>query len=57
MVMLETPTAIANAEAIATVPGADALLIGSNDLCAKMGIPGHFGHRRVAEAYRTVIAA
>ena len=50
--MLETPTAIANADAIAAVPGVDVLLIGSNDLCAEMGIPGDFGNERVAEAYR-----
>ena len=57
VVMLETPTAIANAEAIAAVPGVDVLLIGTNDLCAEMGIPGDFGNERVAEAYRTMIAA
>ncbi|HUB16315.1 MAG TPA: aldolase/citrate lyase family protein [Acetobacteraceae bacterium] len=57
VVMLETPNAIANAESIAAVPGVDVLLIGSNDLCAEMGIPGDFGHERVAEAYRTMIAA
>jgi len=57
IVMLETPTAIANAEEIASVPGVDVLLIGTNDLCAEMGIHGDFGNERVAEAYRTMIAA
>ena len=57
VVMLETPTAIANADSIAAVPGVDVLLIGSNDLCAEMGIPGDFGNERVAEAYRVMIAA
>ena len=57
VVMLETPTAIENAEAIAAVPGVDVLLIGTNDLCAEMGIHGDFGNERVAEAYRTMIAA
>ncbi len=57
VVMLETPTAIANADAIAAVPGVDVLLIGTNDLCAEMGIHGDFGHERVAEAYRAMIAA
>jgi 2-keto-3-deoxy-L-rhamnonate aldolase RhmA len=57
VVMLETPTAIANAEAIAAVPGVDVLLIGTNDLCAEMGIHGDFGNERVAEAYRVMIAA
>jgi 4-hydroxy-2-oxoheptanedioate aldolase len=55
--MMETPTAIANAEAIAAVPGIDALLIGTNDLAAEMGIPGDFGHDRIAGAYEVVIAA
>jgi 2-keto-3-deoxy-L-rhamnonate aldolase RhmA len=54
---METPTAIANAEAIAAVPGVDALLIGTNDLSAEMGVPGEFGRPKVAAAYETVIAA
>ena len=45
VVMLETPTAIENADAIAAVPGVDVLLIGTNDLCAEMGIPGDFRQR------------
>jgi 4-hydroxy-2-oxoheptanedioate aldolase len=57
IVMLETPTAIANAAEIAAVPGVDVLLIGTNDLCAEMGIPGDFGNERVAEAYGAMIAA
>ena len=51
--LMETPTAIANAEAIAPVPGIDALLIGTNDLAAEMGIPGEFGHARIVGAYET----
>ena len=57
IVMLETPTAIGNAEEIAAVPGVDVLLIGTNDLCAEMGIHGDFGNERVAEAYQTMISA
>src|ERR1700730_10163235 len=57
VVMLETPTAIANAEEIAAVPGIDVLLIGTNDLCAELGIHGDFGNERVADAYRAMIAA
>ena len=57
VVMLETPTAIENAEAIAAVPGIDVLLIGTNDLCAELGIPGEFGSEPVVGAYRRVIAA
>src|ERR1700759_5420778 len=57
IVMLETPTAIANASEIAAVPGVDVLLIGTNDLCAEMGIPGDFGNDRLADAYQKMIAA
>jgi 2-keto-3-deoxy-L-rhamnonate aldolase RhmA len=57
VVMLETPEAIANVEEIAAVDGIDVLLVGTNDLCATMGIPGQFGSERVSEAYREVIEA
>jgi 2-keto-3-deoxy-L-rhamnonate aldolase RhmA len=57
IVMLETPTAIKNAAEIAAVPGVDVLLIGTNDLCAEMGIHGDFGNDKVAEAYKAMIAA
>ncbi len=57
VVMLETPEAIDNAESIAAVDGVDALLIGTNDLTAEMGIPGQYGHERVIAAYDRMIAA
>jgi 2-keto-3-deoxy-L-rhamnonate aldolase RhmA len=57
IVMVETPKAIENADAIAAVPGIDVVLIGTNDLCAEMGIPGQFADPKVEEAYRKVIAA
>lgn len=57
IVMLETPDAIAQADAIAAVPGLDVILIGTNDLCAEMGIPGKFADSKVEDAYRKVIAA
>lgn len=57
VMMLETPQAIANADAIAAVPGVDALLIGTNDLCFEMGIPGEFTNAKVVEAYKTMVAA
>ena len=57
VVMLESPQAIENADSIAAVPGIDVLLIGTNDLCAEMGIPGQFGDQRVDRAYQTVISA
>jgi 4-hydroxy-2-oxoheptanedioate aldolase len=57
VVMIESPQGVAGAEEIAAVPGVDALLIGTNDLCFELGIPGQFNDPRVAEAYRKVIAA
>jgi 2-keto-3-deoxy-L-rhamnonate aldolase RhmA len=57
VVMIESPQGVANCDAIAGVPGIDALLIGTNDLCFELGIPGQFNDPRVAEAYRKVIAA
>jgi 4-hydroxy-2-oxoheptanedioate aldolase len=56
-VMLETANAIANAEAIAAVAGIDVLLIGTNDLCVDLGVPGELGHVKVVDAYARMIAA
>jgi 4-hydroxy-2-oxoheptanedioate aldolase len=55
IVMLETPRAIANADAIAAVPGIDSLLIGTNDLAMELGIPGKFGDERIVAAYQAVV--
>jgi 2-keto-3-deoxy-L-rhamnonate aldolase RhmA len=57
VVMIESPRGVANCEEIAAVAGIDALLVGTNDLCFEMGMPGQFNDPRVAEAYRKVIAA
>ena len=57
VVMLETPTAIANADAIAAVPGIDSLLVGTNDLAMELGIPGAFGDERIVAAYQVVVDA
>jgi 4-hydroxy-2-oxoheptanedioate aldolase len=57
VVMLETPQAIANVDAIAAVPGIDALLVGTNDLAMELGIPGGFGDERIVAAYQAVIDA
>jgi 2-keto-3-deoxy-L-rhamnonate aldolase RhmA len=56
-VMLESARAIANAEAIAAVSGIDVLLIGTNDLCVEMAVPGELGHAKVVDAYARMIAA
>lgn len=55
--MIESPQAVGNAEAIAAVEGIDALLIGTSDLSAELGISGQIGHAKVAEAYEKVGAA
>jgi len=55
--MIETPDGVANAETIAAVPGIDILLIGSNDLCTAMGIPGDLKHPKLRAAYETVAKA
>ena len=57
VLMIETPLAVENADAIAAVDGVDALLVGTNDLCMEMGLPGEVGHPRVVEAQRRVIDA
>ena len=51
------PADVANAEAIAVVPGIDMLLIGTNDLCAELGIPGEQRHPRIREAFAAAAAA
>jgi 4-hydroxy-2-oxoheptanedioate aldolase len=56
-VMLESANAIANAEAIAAVPGIDVLMIGTNDLCIEMGVPGQLGHPTIVDAYARMITA
>jgi 2-keto-3-deoxy-L-rhamnonate aldolase RhmA len=55
--MLETPEGIANADAIAAVPGIDVLLIGSNDLCTAMGIPGELKSPKLRAAYEVAAKA
>jgi 2-keto-3-deoxy-L-rhamnonate aldolase RhmA len=57
VIMLETPQAIEQADAIAAVEGVDVVMIGTNDLCAEMGIPGRYDDPRVVSAYETVLAA
>jgi 2-keto-3-deoxy-L-rhamnonate aldolase RhmA len=57
VVMVETPKALENVEAIAAVPGINVVLIGTSDLTMEMGIPGQTGDQRVTAAYERVIAA
>lgn len=57
VLMIESPEGVDNADAIAALPGVDALLIGTADLTAEMGIPGQVEHPDVVAAYETVLAA
>ena len=52
--MIESPQAVGNAKEIAAVEGIDALLIGTSDLTAEMGISGQIGHADIQAAYKTV---
>ncbi len=57
MAMIETPEAVANADAIAAVDGIDTLHIGASDLSTEMGIPGQYKHERMKAAFETVAKA
>ena len=57
ILMIETPEAIDNVDAIAAVPGFDVLLVGANDLCIEMGIPGQLDHPRMVAAFERIVAA
>ena len=57
VIMLESPEAISNVDSIAAVEGVDVILIGTNDLCMEMGIPGDYNNRKVKKAYSKVIEA
>ena len=57
ILMIETPAAVENLDQIAAVPGFDVLLVGTNDLCIEMGIPGQPEHPRVVSAFERLVAA
>jgi 4-hydroxy-2-oxoheptanedioate aldolase len=50
MVQIETQEALEQLEAIAQVPGVDAVFIGPADLAASMGFPGEPSHPEVKKA-------
>jgi 2-keto-3-deoxy-L-rhamnonate aldolase RhmA len=54
VVMLESPEAVRNADAIAAVAGVDVLFIGTSDLTAELGVSGQMGHPKVIDAYQAV---
>lgn len=54
--MLETEEGVANADAIAALPGIDMLFFGAVDLSLSLGIPGQFGHPKIHDAFTSVSA-
>jgi 2-keto-3-deoxy-L-rhamnonate aldolase RhmA len=54
---IETDEGLRNVEAIAAVPGVDALWIGHFDLTNFLGIPGQFGHPAFLGAVDRIVAA
>lgn len=57
VVMIETVEGLRNVDAIAAVPGIDALLVGCTDMAAELGVTGQLGHSQVKEAIVAVAAA
>lgn len=57
VLMIESPQAVANADAIAALEGVDVLLVGTNDLSMELGCPGQLDHPDVEAAIETVVAA
>jgi 4-hydroxy-2-oxoheptanedioate aldolase len=56
-VLIETPRGIANLESIANLPGVDIVGIGTNDLCAELGVAGDFRHPLVRQSHEAALAA
>lgn len=54
ILLVETPTAIENADTLAACPGVDALFVGASDLSCSLGCPGQFGDPKMLEAFRKV---
>ena len=57
IMMLETPEAIGEADAIAALPGVDMVHIGALDVSNMMGIPAAYRDPRMQAAFATVAAA
>ena len=55
VIMVETPTGIRNAEAIARVEGVDVVFVGAGDLSVLMGHPGQGTHPEVVAAIEIAI--
>jgi len=55
--MIESAAGVAEADAIAAVPGLDMVMAGANDLADSLGHRGDLEHPAVAEAFATIAAA
>jgi 2-keto-3-deoxy-L-rhamnonate aldolase RhmA len=55
--MVETAEATQHIEAIAATPGIDGILVGCQDLCLELGIPGDVGHERARKVVLECIEA
>lgn len=57
LVQIESPGALADADAIAAIDGVDVLFVGPADLSHSLGVPGRFTDPAYQDALRTVVAA
>ena len=57
IVMIETPEGVANAAAIAAVPGVDAVFVGPNDLAHSMGFDNRWNEAPVQAAIASALKA
>ena len=57
IVMIESPEAVNNVDEIAKVDGVDGILVGTNDLCMEMGIPGKIADPKIVGAMKKIISA
>lgn len=55
--MIETPGAVELADEFFAVEGVDGILIGSNDLCTDLGIPGEYDNPIYQDAVERIILA
>jgi 4-hydroxy-2-oxoheptanedioate aldolase len=57
LIQIESPKAVEAVEAIAKVPGVDALFLGPGDLSVLYGVPGEFEHPKLVKALERVAKA
>ena len=57
IVQIESPSALAAADELASIDGVDVLFVGPADLSHSLGIPGQFSNPTYQDALRSVVAA